>query len=420
MHAAPMSTRRNVLALAAALTLLAGQAARAAAGGPGALAAAWVDFAAKVNAERDPEAARTPTEDVALPRMTLAMFEAVNATRPRYVSYIGVAPAPAGTDGAQAASAAARTVLEASFPAARDKIENFYAKETLGAAEEIAKTRATLVGEHAAALVLARPALDPAVAYEPFRPETPPGHFIAPALPDVEPYTIALKPWFLPSASAFRPGPPPALSSPAYAESYNLTRTLGARASTQRSPGQTEAARFWLNYSYADAVRQAAARSADSLLETCRFEALFSMATMDARIALADAKLHYMTWRPITAIRNGDRTGNPDTPRDADWLPLVATPTDPEYPSGHSGMSAAIAVALGASPGNTADTRYVFHSKSLANASRSLTLAQYAEIVPLARIWGGGHFHFSTEAGSALGRQVAELAITQFAPLAKK
>jgi hypothetical protein len=411
--------RRFLLFYAAALVLAGALPAQARSASHAELATAWYDFAARVNAELDPELARTPAEDLAQSRMALAMFEAVNATRPRYLSYLGMQAAPADTDGAQAANAAAHAVMDASFPVAREKIDVFYAKQITGVDDGLGKTRASLVGEHAAALVLARPALDASVTYAPYRPETQPGRFTSPGLPDIEPYAVALHPWFLASPSALRPGPPPPLDSAAYAESYNLTRTLGARASTQRTPGQTEAARFWLSYSYTDAVHQAAARTPDSLLETTRFYALFTMAVTDARIALGDAKMHYLTWRPITAIRNGDRTGNTNTPRDAGWLPLVPTAVDPEYPSGHSGMSAAIAVALGASTGNTADTRYTFRSKSLPTASRSLTLTQYAQIVPMARIWGGSHFHFSTEAGSALGRQVAELAVGSFAPKVK-
>ena len=39
-----------------------------------------------------------------------------------------------------------------------------------------------------------------------------------------------------------------------------------------------------------------------------------------------DAKYYYNFWRPITAIRNGDIDGNPDTDRDATWQPIDNTP----------------------------------------------------------------------------------------------
>jgi hypothetical protein len=44
--------------------------------------------------------------------------------------------------------------------------------------------------------------------------------------------------------------------------------------------------------------------------------ALFSIATVDALIAVFDAKYKYEFWLPITAIRNGDIDGNPATERD--------------------------------------------------------------------------------------------------------
>ena len=41
------------------------------------------------------------------------------------------------------------------------------------------------------------------------------------------------------------------------------------------------------------------------------------MAGMDAYVAVFEAKYHYNFWRPVTAVRNADTTGNPATPRDA-------------------------------------------------------------------------------------------------------
>ena len=59
---------------------------------------------------------------------------------------------------------------------------------------------------------------------------------------------------------------------------------------------------------------------------------LASMAQMDAAIAVFDAKYHYTFWRPVTAIRNGDIDGNPQTVRISTWQPIDVTPLHPEYP----------------------------------------------------------------------------------------
>ena len=50
-----------------------------------------------------------------------------------------------------------------------------------------------------------------------------------------------------------------------------------------------------------------------NVIDSARFMALFAVALTDAYIAVFDAKYHYEFWRPITAIRNGDIDGNPDT-----------------------------------------------------------------------------------------------------------
>ena len=42
-----------------------------------------------------------------------------------------------------------------------------------------------------------------------------------------------------------------------------------------------------------------------------------------------------VTWRPLTAITLADTDGVADTVADPAWLPLVTTPSHPEYPAGH-------------------------------------------------------------------------------------
>ena len=53
------------------------------------------------------------------------------------------------------------------------------------------------------------------------------------------------KTWLMTSAAQFRPGAPPALNSAAWARDYNEVKALGGKASTRRTPEQTEVARFW-------------------------------------------------------------------------------------------------------------------------------------------------------------------------------
>jgi hypothetical protein len=62
-----------------------------------------------------------------------------------------------------------------------------------------------------------------------------------------------------------------------------------------------------------------------SVLSSARFMALVSVAEADAIQAVFDAKYHYQFWRPITAIRNGDITANPETERVPTWQPIDVT-----------------------------------------------------------------------------------------------
>lgn len=70
-----------------------------------------------------------------------------------------------------------------------------------------------------------------------------------------------------------------------------------------RSSRQTEDARFWLaqgSVIYAPVVRQVAAAKNLDLIDSARFMALIAVATVDAFIAVFDAKYYYDFWRPIT------------------------------------------------------------------------------------------------------------------------
>ena len=54
----------------------------------------------------------------------------------------------------------------------------------------------------------------------------------------------SIKPFALNRLDHFRPAPPPALNSAAYATAFNQTRSLGGTVSAVRTPEQLEVARF--------------------------------------------------------------------------------------------------------------------------------------------------------------------------------
>ena len=80
--------------------------------------------------------------------------------------------------------------------------------------------------------------------------------------------------------------------------------------------------------------------------DRARLFAAVDMSLADTSFAVWDAKYYYGWWRPITAIREADTDGNPDTIGDSDWTPLLVTPPYPDWPSGLSGIIGAISTAL--------------------------------------------------------------------------
>jgi hypothetical protein len=139
-------------------------------------------------------------------------------------------------------------------------------------------------------------------------------------------------------ADQYRPGPPPPLGSERWARDYNEIKELGAKNSTRRTPQQTDIARFWEASGpaiYFGVMRSVALAPGRDSVQNARLFAMGGQAMDDALIAVFDAKHHYQFWRPVTAIRNGDRDGNAATDRDGAWLPFIDTPMHPEYPCAH-------------------------------------------------------------------------------------
>jgi hypothetical protein len=101
---------------------------------------------------------------------------------------------------------------------------------------------------------------------------------------------------------------------------------------------------------------------------------------------------------------------------DASWLPLLATPNHPEYPSAHSCLTEAVTETLTAFFG----TDKVEWTVDAAGGQRR-RFARFKDVsdeVIEARILGGLHYRTSMEAGRHLGRKVAQkLVATHFGPV---
>jgi membrane-associated phospholipid phosphatase len=283
--------------------------------------------------------------------------------------------------------------------------------------DNAAKTDGVEAGEKAAGAVLAARADDGAATPERYRPHAAAGAYVPTAVPAV-PQWPQRKPWVLERADQFRPGPPPALFSPAWARDYNEVKAIGSRASTARSAEQTEIARFWefsLPSIYMNAVRAVASAPGRDTLRNARLYAAVAQAMDDGLIAVIDAKYHYNFWRPLTAVRNGDLDGNDATERDAGWVSLVDSPMHPEYPSAHATLAGAVGALLQADAGKGTLPALSTTSGTLKGVTRRWTrIEEFTQEVANSRIYAGIHYRFSTDAGLALGKQVGALAAARY------
>lgn len=320
---------------------------------------------------------------------------------------------------AQAAVAAAnRASLARLLPQQQAAIDSAYTNALAKLADGAARAAGIAAGEQAAARVLAWRADDGASAPDRYRPHAAPGAYV-PTAPVAVPQWAQRKGWLLADAAQFRPAPPPALGSAQWARDYNEVKTMGSRASTQRSAEQTEVARFW-DYSlppiYHGVARSVAQAPGRTLAQNARLFAAASQAMDDALISVMDAKYHYGFWRPITAIRNGDRDDNPATERDAGWQPLIDVPGHPEYPSAHAILAGALGTVLQGEVGTGPVPELATSSPTANGATRRWSNVEaFMQEVANARVWEGIHYRTSTDVGLAMGRQVGALAAARVA-----
>lgn len=349
----------------------------------------------------------------------VAVHDAVNTITREYHTYLGTGHPPANASPEAAAIAAAHRALIAIFPG---QTANLNALRTASlAANGVTESDPGIgVGEAAAAAILARAATD-GFAQAQF-PYTAPGAgnpgvwvAIGPAaalLPGLGQVT----PWVLHKGSQFRPAGPPPLAGRRYARDFNEVKELGAINSPTRTLEQTNIARFWLGSPaniWNGVARQVLEVRDQGLSGNARVFALLYLTAADASIACWDAKYVFNFWRPETAIRNADVDGNDNTSSDPTWLPLTPTPQHPEYLSGHSTNSSALATILELLFGDDPGVKIIATSSTNPGFPRHWTaFSEGVEEVIDARIYGGFHYRTADEVGARVGRHVARFVMT--------
>jgi hypothetical protein len=387
-----------------------------------------VDWNARANAAMDAAGPASSGNPILMARtlaiMHLAMFDAIDSCDPTFAHYLTGLPAAPGLSAQAAAHAAARSVLTALYPAQKNGIDKAYADALAGMPDDAARAAAIGLGERVAQRLLAQRKDDgsPGSA-DNYRPATSPGTYVPTALPVVS--NVALrKPFVLRDIAQFRPGPPPPLQSKTWARDFNETREWGGAISPHRSAHQTETARFWEQLgtpSWNQVARKLSDGRAMPLADSARLFALLNIALFDAYLAVFDAKYHYGFWRPITAIRNGDRDGNAATARDPAWRPLIDTPPHPEYPCAHCAADGAAGAILEAAFGAGPLPSFSLTFGAMPGVTRDYgSIRQIEAEVFMARIWGGVHFRNSNEVGDMLGAAVGDyVAKTALRPLSR-
>jgi hypothetical protein len=371
-----------------------------------------------------------------------AVFDAVNGITQRYTQYrpdaIG-ATAPRGASPAAAAVGAAYTALLALFPSQKATFDA-QLTATLPQSRERSVGRGFAWGQTVANAILALRSTDGVVAVlDPYVVGALPGW--QPALPanagPVFRQFATMTPWAMSSPSQFLPAAPPSLTSSRYTQDFNEVKALGSATSTTRTADQTAAAQFWGGKF--DTVATLWNRVADSLVQpgrlgdshegessgrsltaNARLFALLNVAMADSVISVWNAKNTYNAWRPITAIANAGVYDNTGATPDALWRPLLATPAHQEYPSGHSGVSAAATDVLAAFFGS--HRNFSVSSDGVPGApSTTRSYSSFSDAISevgLARIAAGIHFRFACDAAMHMGDQIAALTMaTQLVPL---
>jgi membrane-associated phospholipid phosphatase len=141
--------------------------------------------------------------------------------------------------------------------------------------------------------------------------------------------------------------------------------------------------------------------------------ALFYLAASDASVACWEAKYVYNFWRPEVAIVRGSEDDNEATVGNPAWRPYIATPPHPDYVSGHTANSGAMAFVLQSIFGNRPG--YMIEATSSTTPGfvrRWPSFSAGLDEVIDARVYSGIHFRTADVAGARLGRQVAQFVLT--------
>ena len=245
---------------------------------------------------------------------------------------------------------------------------------------------------------------------------TPPDYMDA-----IENNWSTIRPLTLDSASQFRPQPPNPFDTSKGSAFYNECHQV-YEAVTKPNPGDSATAWYWddnPNTSITDGhityflqknsppghwIHIACGVAQKEKYDDVQTAAMLSqtaIALFDAFISCWEAKYHYNLVRPETFINRYISKFI-----DKDWEPLIQTPAFPEYPSGHSTISASAAAVLT----HFAGDNYLFiDSTEVPYGRPTRTFKSFFEAsdqASISRFYGGIHYLSALTVGQVKGREI--------------
>ncbi len=352
-----------------------------------------------------------------------AIFDAYNGIEQRYTPIFVQNRAPNGASRRAAVIAAAYIALVGLFPSRQPALDASYAASLAALSDDgedggQSRERGITWGTEVAQGVLAWRATDGfSASYPPFTGGDAVGQWrpTPPAFGAMSAQGLAFTAMFvLVNNTQFEPGPPRGLTSATYTDDFDAVKALGRKTESTRTADQTALALFWdgnASVHWNQAANQIARANDLSLSDTNRLLAVLNIAMADTAFTTWSGKRFYgsvpseVTWRPVTSIPLADIDGNPDTVPDPDWLPLINTPSHPEYPAGHPSLNGTAATVLL----RHFDDQQTFTLTTTGQPSRTYTsIAQARSDGNNARVWGGMHYPSTVAISDAEGEAIAD------------
>ena len=352
-----------------------------------------------------------------LAMMHVSMSDAVNAAQNRYARFTPEIPSDPNASAEAAAAAAAREILMRQYPGQKARIDEAFAATMDAVPDNPARAAGIALGEKVAATRLRRPAERRDQCPRHLSSDDAPGVWV-PTTPPLFPQYATAKPWGMQSASQFRPGPPPELSSALYARDYNETKEFGGVKSTKRTDAQSDAVRFWTQANLGPAWFQAATQVSARRGLSARRERPPVRVAVDGSRQLLHRRLGREVPVQFLAADHGDPQWRPGRQRgDRARRGLAAAQRN----ANASGISVASRhqcrrgerhprIVFGKGPESSSRPT----SPTPACRANSPASDRWTEEHKEVRIWGGIHFRNSLDVGEAMGQKIADHLVANF------